>query len=212
MPVDYEKIKADAIKRNLALSHKGRDIADHFPPEDTIDWKRRNECGKSLRLFLETYFQESFWLAWSPDHLRIIAQLETAIIEGGLFAYAMPRGSGKSTLVERAALWAILYGHRRYVCMIGATQDAAENLLLHIKSILQFNLLLLQDFPCACYPIVKLENRSSRTNGQHYGGSPTLITWVNDKLVFPTIERKDSSCNGSVITTAGITGSVRGQS
>jgi len=34
------------------------------------------------------------------------------------FAFAMPRGSGKTALARCAALWAILYGYRPFVCVI----------------------------------------------------------------------------------------------
>ena len=34
------------------------------------------------------------------------------MLDGGLFAMAMPRGSGKTTLCGCACIWAVLYGHR----------------------------------------------------------------------------------------------------
>ena len=207
----YDKIKEDARARVLATSQAGRDIANDFPPTDTIDWDRRNEAWDNLEFFLHTYFPSAFYLPWSKDHLRVIEKLQAATVDGGLFALAMPRSSGKSTLIERAALWAILTGRRRYVCLIGATQDAAERLLAHIKAELQYNPLLLEDFPTACYPIVRLENNAKRCVGQHYNGSQTLITWTSAKLVFPTIARTDSTCSGSVITACGLTGNLRGQ-
>jgi hypothetical protein len=75
-------------------------------------------CG-SFQRFCETYFQQTFHLPWSADHLKIIAKIEQAVLEGGLFAMAMPRGSGKTTLCETACLWAILIGAREFVCLIG---------------------------------------------------------------------------------------------
>ena len=190
--MNYEKIKEASLERVLEISRSARDIANDFP--DSINWERRNKAANDLQFFLKSYFPSAFYLPWSADHLRVIAKLETAIKEGGLFALAMPRSSGKSTLIERAAIWAILTNRRKFVCLIGATQEAAERLLVHIKSELCFNTLLLQDFPSACYPIVRLENNSKRCAGQIYKGKQTLITWTSAKLVFPTITRPDSSC------------------
>lgn len=116
-----------------------------------------------------------------------------------------------TTLTIRAAVWAILYGHRQFVVLVGATQTAAENLLKHIQFELSFNQRLIQDFPCACYPIVRLEGNSKRCIGQTYLGDRTQITWTADKLVLPTIDRPDSKCSGSLITCCGLTGNIRGQ-
>lgn len=200
---DYENIKAE--------SQRTRDISHDFPPIDTINWDRRNACKDDLKLFLETYFPQAFTLGWSPDHLRIIAKLQTVITEGGLNAIALPRSSGKTTICERAAIWAIVTGKHRFTCLIGSTQKAAEQLLSHIKTELQFNPLLLKDYPTACYPIVKLENEPRRCVGQLYDGKNTLIIWSSYRLQMPQIDRADSTCSGSIITTCGLTGHIRGQ-
>lgn len=108
-------------------------------------------------------------------------------------------------------MWAILYGHRRFVVLVGATQQAAEKLLADIKSELLWNSRLLQDFPSCCYPIKCLEGNAKRQVGQVAWGLPTQIIWAADRLVFPTIDREDSSCSGACITACGLTGNLRGQ-
>lgn len=212
MAYDYELIKEEARQRQAAISRSGRDIGHNFPPVDSINWERRNKGSDDLLFFLSTYFPASFTLEFSDDHIRVIRTLERIIREGGLQATAMPRGNGKTVTFERAALWGLLYGYRRYIALVAATQDAAEKLLLHIKTELSFNPLLAQDFPSVCYPIQRLENNAKRCSGQLYHGQQTLITWTNDRLVLPHIDRADSKANGSVITTAGLTGNLRGQS
>ena len=47
----------------------------------------------------------------------MIAKVEQAVLRGGLFAMAMPRGSGKTTLAETACIWAMLTGAREFVCL-----------------------------------------------------------------------------------------------
>jgi hypothetical protein len=206
----YEAHKEESRDRIVAASAKGRDIAAGFPA-NSIDEARRDRAWNDLAFFLRTYFPQAFYLEWSPDHLRVIAKLQAAIVEGGTFALAMPRGNGKTTLVERAAIWGILTGRRRFICLIGSTQEAAEKLLAHVKGELQGNPLLAADFPSACYPIVRLENNAKRCVGQTFLGNPTNVIWTSNRLVFPTIDRPDSSASGSVITACGLTGNIRGQ-
>ena len=202
----YEAHKEDAAERSRTKSQTGRDIAENFPA--IVDAARRNAGMDDLRLFAETYFPERFAMAWSDDHLRAIDKLQTCIIEGGLFAFAMPRASGKSTLVEVAALWSVLYGHRSFVVVVGAAQDLANQIVANIKNEVETNELLIGDFPEACYPVVALEGIGNRQMGQTFHGERTRIDWSDGVAVMPTIP--GSPCSGSVIEAKGLTGSIRG--
>ena len=117
-------------------------------------------------MFLKEYLATAFDKSWSNEHEVAIARLEQAILHGGLFAIAMPRGSGKTTISEGAALWALLYGYRRYVLLIAAVAKKGEGLLKEIRSWLRFSDELLEDFPEVCAPIVALEGISHRSQGQ----------------------------------------------
>lgn len=201
----YEDIKEAARERSAAASQAGRDIGA-IPM--IVDTKRRESCRLELMKFLETYFPEKFSLAWSSDHKIVIQKIEDAVLRGGLFALAMPRGSGKTTICERAAIWATVYAHRRFVALIGATEDAARQILDEIKIEIECNELLLQDFPEICYPVRKLDGINNRCNGQTCCGIRTRITWADDEIVYPTIE--GAAASGTVIQVRGITGRVRG--
>lgn len=170
---------------------------------------RREECGSDFRLFCETYRAEAFTIAWSPDHLAVLDQVQTTTFSGGLFALAMPRGAGKTTITMTAAIWALLYGFRRWVCLIGATEPKSVKLLKGIKTELRFNQLLFEDFPEACMPIRALEGKPQRATNQMVDGAPTSIVWSADQLTFPTV--KGSVSSASMITTCGILGDIRGQ-
>lgn len=202
---DYEAMKESARARNAALSQAGRDIGE-LPA--VIDSKRMEECRDNFRLFCESYFPLTFNLEWSDDHLRVIAKIEQAVLHGGLFAMAMPRGSGKSTLAETACLWAMVYGHRDFVTLIGSDEGHALSMLDSIKAELESNELLLEDFPAICYPIHCLEGIANRCGGQLYQGNRTQISWTANEVVLPTIE--GSPASGAVIRVAGITGRIRG--
>jgi hypothetical protein len=123
------------------------------------------------------------------EQKRLQAQKNAeAVRSGGLFAMAMPRGSGKTVLCQTAVIWAALSGATPFVCLIAASADRAQNLLENIKTWLETNVLLQGDFPEVCYPIKCLERISNRQKGQKYLGVPTRIEWSADKIVLPTIE------------------------
>ena len=202
---EYESHKAEMAEKSRQNSVAGRDIS---PLPEVADPARRESCRTSLRLFCETYLGAQFPMSWSDDHITAITRLETVGIDGGQFAFAMPRGSGKTTLCQATAIWATLYAHRRFVVLIGATEPAAEELLDAVRVELETNDLLAADFPEVCYPIGRLDGIVHRANGQHIDGERTRMSWTAKEMVFPTVS--GSKCSGIVIRVAGITGRVRG--
>lgn len=206
--VSYAERKSQIAAREAQRSRDARDIASDMP--ECVNPERRESCRTSFRRWCEVYFPGLFTLAWSEDHLIAIRKMESAVLYGGLFAHAMPRGSGKTTLAEVLCLWAILYGHRRFVCLIAASSTKAKVLLDNMKTWCETNELLYQDFPEVFHAIRKLGRISNRQAGQIYNGEPTRIEWNADKIVIPTIP--GSEVSGSIISTAGMKGSdIRGQ-
>lgn len=201
----YAKKRESARERSLAQSASGRDIGQ-IPKVRKP--RRRSGSRLDFRRFCLTYFPASFAKPFSADHLKVIRRIEEAVLRGGLFALAMPRGSGKSTLCETACLWALLYGHRRFVVLIGAERDKADSMLESVKTELACNDLLAEDFPEVCFPVARLENVSNRARTQTCCGQPTLLGWTAGKLVLPTIA--GSKASGAVVRAAGLTASIRG--
>ena len=198
--------RRDAARQALMeQSLAGRDIGELPPVEDA---GRKEACRLNFRLFCETYFPEVYALNWSEDHLRAISKIEQAVLKGGLFALAMSRGSGKSSLTETAAIWAMLYGHREFVVIVGASESAALEILDSIKTELEVNEHLAADFPEVMFPIRCLDGIANRCAGQLYLGERTRITWTSSEIVLPTIKNAPSS--GVLVRVAGITGRVRG--
>jgi len=156
------------------------------------------------------YFPEAFSLTWSQDHLRVIEKIEIAVTTGGLFAMAMPRGSGKTTLAETACIWSTITAARPFVVLIGSTAERGREVLSSIKTALETNQRLHDDFPEVVYPIAKLERIVHRAQGQTYLDEPTRIVWTADKVVYPTIP--GSAASGAVLTATGLEGgAIRGQ-
>ena len=201
----YEEKKNAVRNRNIALALAGRDIGE-LPEVENPELKE--QCRTNFKLFCESYSPANFSLEWSADHLKVIAKIETAVLHGGLFAMAMPRGSGKSTMTECAALWSMLYGHREFVFLVGATEAAALEMLDSIKTELETNEHLLADFPEVSFPIAALDGIANRCAGQLYKGERTRITWTSNEIVLPTIA--DSPASGVIVRVAGITGRIRG--
>jgi formylglycine-generating enzyme required for sulfatase activity len=201
----YERMKENARARNAAMALAGRDIGE-LPA--IADPDRKARAKTDFRFFCEAYFPQTFHLPWSPDHLKVIGRIEQAVLRGGLFSMAMPRGSGKTSVCECACIWAVLNGHREFVCLIGSNEGHACDMLESIKTELDGNDLLLADYPEVVFPIQALDGIANRCNGQLYKGERTHIGWTAKEVVLPTIE--GSPASGAIIKVAGITGRIRG--
>ena len=198
---ERERSRATQAKK----SEKGRDIA---PMPAVVNPQRKAQGATSYAFFCRTYFPHIFDLEWSDDHLDAIVIIETVVLHGGQFAYAMPRASGKTTLAEAAVLWSTLYGYRQFPFVIGSEATSALEILESVQKELETNDLLLEDFPEVCYPIRCLEGITQRCAGQLYNGKRTHMHWASDCLVLPTIP--GSKASGCIVAVAGITGRIRG--
>lgn len=196
----------DAMRiRSAMLSAASQEIG--APPE-VKDPERRKAALANYRVFLETYYRHRFPLAWSKDHIRALDMLQAAIEAGESAAIAMPRGSGKTTMLEQAPLWAILRGSWSFGILIAATAPKAEELLESLKTELRTNDLLHEDFPEATHPIRALNDEPRRCRGQRIAGKLTGIRWAPRMIRLAAVP--DRGFRGGVISASGLGGSVRG--
>lgn len=187
-----------------------RDVGRHRHTARMED-KRRFEAY--LIGFIQFFFPLAVPLEFSAKHIEFLEKLESAILHGGREAVALPRGFGKSTLVVLACIWAVLYGHRRYIAVIAATAKDSRKIIRSFKSNFERNALLLEVFPEACHYIRSLDGQSQRAGGQLANGERTGIMWTTDMLVLPFFERNEEYMergSQAVIEARGLTGSVRG--
>lgn len=207
--IDSEERRREQVRRrNREITAATQEIA---PIPAIVDKKRRKKAEKSFKYFCETYFPDVFFLGWSDIHLQVIQKIERVVNNGEIFTLAMPRASGKTTLLLIACIWAAFYGKTEFVVLIASNSDRAKSLLEDIKIWIETNDLLFEDFPEICHPVRKLERIAQRQRGQTYDGEPTRINWKADMLVFPTI--KGSPSSGVCLTTAGMNGAdIRGLS
>ena len=204
----------NAYQRDYMASRRasGRDIKNISP---VFDPPRRRACSESFAEFCHTYFPEQFTMPWSPQHFRAAEKIERASISGGFFAFAMPRGSGKTTICRWGILWAILNGISDYVVLVGASERAAEGQLRNIRTMLCRNPLLSRDYPEAAEPIQQIMYQAVLPKKQTYQGNLTYVDWQVNRLVFPWIplERElNTASRGAVIQVMGITSEIRGLS
>jgi hypothetical protein len=203
----YQRHKEDMARRSRERAQSSREIG---PLPAVADPARRARCKDSLKLFLETYLKETFNLPWSNDHLRAIEVMQDVILHGGQYALAMPRRQGKTTLITGATLWAILYGHCKFVVVVAATKADSIKIANNVKITIEADENLSGDFPEACYPIQRLEGINHRTGGQTLDGEQTRIRWTREELVFPTVPGAPSS--SARLYCRSITGAIRGLS
>jgi hypothetical protein len=170
---------------------------------------RKEACRLNLKLYLQTYFPNSTGLSpFSEDHDRVIARIQTCVLEGGLFGNAVYRGFAKTTIAQNTAIWATCYGHRVYIPIFGSDQGAADRNILAIKTELESNDLLYEDFPEVCHAIRALEGKPQRCHSQTHQGELTHISWKADTIILPTIP--GSLASGAIIVSRGVTAASRG--
>jgi hypothetical protein len=177
--------------------------------------RRKNRCKGALRLFAETYFAHRLWWPFSPSHLDDLRTLQRCAEEGGLFAFARPRGEGKTTLAEITALYATAYGFRRYPLIVAANdKPLAADILKSLQRELEREGPFADDFPEICFPMMALEGAPQRAGGQTVDGERTRPEFSREGIRLATVRRKDDTLyesSGAVIECVGMSAAIRGR-
>ena len=170
--------------------------------------KRKRECGESLERFALVYLPHVFGLPMSAGQRADLATMQTVCTEGGRYAFAAPRGDGKTSRVEAAILWAALYGHRRCIVIVGADLTAAQEISDSIKLELRTNERLRADFPLPCWAAALSDDTALKAKGWTWNGQSLGMTWDRHKITLPILDGADGA--GCVIVPRGLTGRLRG--
>ena len=196
-------------ERLAAVSRKRSDGRKEIGPLPACrNPERKAEGRESLLAFCKAYFPRRFRLTFSSAHLTAIERMEACTDAGELFACAMPRASGKTSIAEVAVLRAVLYGLRRFVVLVCATGPLAARRLKQLLRELETNDLLLDDFPEVCHPVRRLERMHNRAKGQTLDGRPTRMELSKEGLILPSVPGAPSS--GAVLQVAGMESAIRG--
>lgn len=176
-------------------------------PEDKL------ACSRDLKLFCETYFPEKVSLrnaddepeiCWSSDQLICIERIGRCCLEGGNFCLAMPRGGGKTTLCQLGMIWALLYGHQKFVYYIGANHNKVLSDVMPIVQMALHSKKVVEDFPEVCYSFFRLKGSNMGARTQLWRNAPTRVNMGSDEIIFPAMlfslnEARELSCDGKAI-------------
>jgi len=173
-----------------------------------VNHRRRKRCEKDIVKFLKTYFPHIFTDPFTQDQLDMIQAILKAAQHGGRQAIAAPRGSGKTMIVQYVIIYCLLLGLLKFPVICAASGPDASRILNNIKSELEFNDLLWEDFPEVCEPIRALDGAPQRARMQTVNGVRTQLEWSADTCVLPTISK--SKAGGAVLMTRGLDAAIRG--
>jgi hypothetical protein len=205
----YEKKKERERQRSSDRALSGRDIGPAVEAARAlVDRDRRADAESKAEIWIRIYLPGWFPLEFSPDQLEFIRAAEVALRTGGRLAAALPRGSGKTTIIAALCIFAIVQGLRVFPVILAATAEAAEELLDGIKTELETNEDLAQDYPEVCLPIQKVAESPNRAKGQVYFGERTFIKWGKRTIVLPNIA--NSKASGVIVKALPLNGRVRG--
>ena len=194
---------------------KARDIVIPNP----ANVARRFKAEKDPELWLRTYFERTFFEAFTEDRKAMVRSIIDAAMYGGDQAIAGPRGEGKTTLAIRTALYLMVCGLSTFPVIIGKNADKAKKEVRDLVEQLQQNETFIADYPEIGIPFVKVGGWSSRGRMQTVGGVNTNIVIAPDFFVFPTITRDQligwpekvmPASRGQVLYSLGIDGAIRG--
>lgn len=187
--------------------------------------RRRKRLEQDDIAWLRFYFgpgcglPDPFTYEFMNQQISMIESIAQVIRYGGDQAVAASRGEGKSTICERQLLKYTLQGVLKFSVLFQATGAAAENSLDSIKTAVEENVLLLEDYPEVCVPVAALENTPNRAhyqlvtgkrhdNGKPYRMASSKFSWCGQEIVFPNVP--GSPAARALIATRGLDSAVRG--
>lgn len=186
----------------------------HTDPSGKVKAARtrlESDIGKWMR----HHGGEAFSSAWSDDHRKVLAKIETAINKGGLFALAMPRGGGKSTILKWVTVYVLLTGCRKYVCVIAATAELAQSIVEFVRQQITESDTLHEHYPHATTYARATEGKAIKARFQlRADGKTSGIQWSKNTLVLPEVLDQDGNpykSNGGILEGHGLTGAIRGK-
>jgi hypothetical protein len=200
--------------RLVEASRKLARIVKHTDPEPEAQ-RERDTLDASLSAWMRYHGGEAFDQPFSRDHDRVLSKIEHAINKGGLFALAMPRGHGKSTILKWATLYCILTGRRRYVVIVAATAEMAQAVVDFVRQQIQESESLHAHYPHVTTYARATDGKAIKARYQlRADGKTSGIHWSKNTLVLPEVVDPDGepyASNGAILEGHGLTGAIRGK-
>ena len=164
-----------STERSHNFRARGRDLGEIPNIVCPLRWL---ECKMSLLQFGLTFFfgkDKMIKRKPSPRMVRFVNALQETIEHGGNRHVRWPRGKGKSTWLKVAAIWALVYGYRKFVVIIAATRPMAEEMVTEIWRFCSEDPLFAEDFPMFAKPLHDVSLTPQRCRVQTYKGVKTHI-------------------------------------
>ena len=159
-----ERHRQKAKERSRAVYADSSEIG---PIPAVKDPKKKERWKWNLELFLVEAFPESTGLKpFSDAHKKVIARMQASILEGNDVWNCVFRGFAKTSIAIGAAIWALMFGHRKFIPLIAANKKFAVNLLRMVKNAIETNEILFEQFPEVCFPVRAMRGRTQRCNTQ----------------------------------------------
>lgn len=111
------------LERDRLKTEEAQEIG---PLPAIADRSRRESCRMDLARYAKTYFWPSVNKGFAPYQSEMVAAFQQVVLSGGKEARAVRRGGLKSTLARIAVSWAVMYGHRKFPVLVGATDDKSN--------------------------------------------------------------------------------------
>ena len=202
----YQRQKNRSREYQRAKSTQSREIAGDCPTLTPAQAKIRTRFFSDPVFALKTLFPARFTDEFGPDQIELITDLWRTVTDGDQAARAAPRGSGKTTIMISILILAILAGLHPMSALIGATAEAAKELLAQVQEECFTNDELYRYFPEVFHPIRKIEGQKQRR--PLWNGERVTQSWGARRIVFPNLPKTPSS--NCVVASAGLLGRLRG--
>ena len=213
-PKDLKKIAAaNRQARLVAVSRRLARVVKHDEPAPKIV-KARRKLEKDFPGWLRYHGAEAFTDPWSADHLEVLRKIEAAVKHGGLFAVAMPRGHGKTTILKWTILYVLLTGLRKYVVVVAATSELAQVMVDFVREQLMRSPSLHEHYPHVTTYLRATEGKAIKSRFQLRSDlKPSGIFWSRDTLVLPDAlgPAAPYPSAGGMLEGHGLTGAIRGK-
>ncbi len=135
-----------------------------------------------------------------------VLQIVQSAKSGGNVLVALPRGSGKTTILQDTLLYCIVADLVKFPVIVASTQTAANSILRNIWNTVENSDEMYDCFPELCHPVRCVDGRHQRCALQTYKKERTNIRLSASELHFADIDGK----MGATLVGRGAGGSVRG--
>jgi len=200
--------------RLVDASRKMARMVRHADP-DAKTKAERDDLEKTLTGWITHHGVEAFSSPFCDDHNRCIAKIEQAVNAGGMFALAMPRGHGKSTILKWAVLYCLLTGRRKYVVAVAATAEYAQAITEFCRQQIQESDTLHAHYPHVTTYARATDGKAIKAKFQlRADGKTSGIQWSKTTLILPEVldpSGNGYTSNGAILEGHGLTGHIRGR-